>query len=352
MSHIKPLNTRKRRSIIRPSAQHLTLPLVEHPAFRFRTYGAYQPSTPSDEFEETSLLSSKSQYLSIPPTIQLRSAARTPLTGKSTASAYSQDSWNGDSARDKFRVDTRRFALALDAGMLDISSPNVISPESSGTVILNNQRLSKFGDSAIIPRIGTVHKGVRTRSSPLRVNRVTSASSLRNFLSRISLASTTRKPSKYVPLKHHTVRPLGTLMVGTSLPSPSPFGYISANKDVCSSQQQSTACSEVESPPFSPTYTSYRLDRPTIAHSPRVRRRVPSSPPTPYPRVALKIEISKPCPVPSLPSVVISPLSVNFKELDLLSSKSVRCITRSSSMTSTESWTGTETHWDTIGVAL
>lgn len=36
------------RTLMRPSAQHLSLSLVEHPSFKFRTFGAYEPlATPA-----------------------------------------------------------------------------------------------------------------------------------------------------------------------------------------------------------------------------------------------------------------------------------------------------------------
>ena len=146
----------RRRTLMRPGAQHLSLSLVEHPSFKFRTYGAYASlATPatlaltpidddSGEDDDTvrfsspapknaTLLTSQAPPLSFNYGPRLKGAPRsallsapalpfacksvpTPFTAMTVGSVYSQDSW-GEPEFSGPGVDTDRDVADPDKDM-------------------------------------------------------------------------------------------------------------------------------------------------------------------------------------------------------------------------------------------
>ena len=133
----------RRRTLLRPAAQNLSLSLVEHPSFKFRTFGAYDsgfsPPTSIDEEPGESddmvfliphnppivILTSQAPPLffargpclnpksaSGPPSAWKSATAHTPFSAVTIESVYSQDSW--DEPKDVSRPDTGKIA-GLDA---------------------------------------------------------------------------------------------------------------------------------------------------------------------------------------------------------------------------------------------
>lgn len=175
----------QRRTLMRPGAQHLSLSLVEHPSFKFRTYGAYaslatpvaSTLTPIDDEsgEDDDMVrfyppaprnaprsTSQAHPLSINCGPRLNAAPRsallsarappsawksgaglfTPFTAMTAASVYSQDSW-GEPEFSGPGVDADKdAALIVDPdGDMDVGLPTSnAGPSPLPTVRVNTRR--------------------------------------------------------------------------------------------------------------------------------------------------------------------------------------------------------------------